>query len=188
MKINSGNKTDEKIIKEILYGNKQSFKLLVERYKNKIYSIGYKFLRNKDEAEDFTQEIFTKVYTNLENFNGKSCFKTWLLRIAYNHGINMNKSYKITSEFCNESFSEELNHENQYVNSEISQVLQKAITDLPDEYKICVDLFFFWGLKHKEISQITEIPVNTIKSNVHRAKKILYNSLKNTIAEDYHEM
>lgn len=181
--------SDEKAINTVLKGETEEFSVIVEKYKDRIFSIGYRFLKNRDEAEDFTQEIFLKVFKNLSSFNLKSSFKTWLLKIAYNHGINQVKAYKITSEFNEDYHLEEMHTpEKDHINGEIIAQINNAVESLPEKYKVSVDLFFFWGMKYSEISDVTGIPINTVKSNVFRAKKMLYGSLKGTIAEDYYEM
>jgi len=67
-------------------------------------------------------------------------------------------------------------------------MLMRAVGALPERYRICVELYFFMGLTYGEIGRITGYPVNTIKSNVLRAKTMLRDELKGTIAEDYNEL
>ena len=78
--------------------------------------------------------------------------------------------------------------EKNHIYGEIKQILAEEINRLPERYRICIDFYFFLGLKYNEISEITGYPVNTIKSDVLRAKNILRQKLKGTIAEEYHEM
>lgn len=183
------NLCDEDIVKSIIQGFTDNFSLIIERYQQKIFSIGIRFFKNEDDARDFTQELFIKVFNKLNTFKAKSAFKYWLIKIAYNMGINQIKSIKEKNiQSLTELDSQERSLENKHINQEIRDTLEKAICKLPANYKICIDLYFFWGLSYKEISSIANIPLNTIKSNVLRAKKILYTSLKGTIAEEYYEM
>ncbi len=181
--------TDELIIKQIVRGSVEKYRFIVKKYQNMIFSIGMRFFRNEDDALDFTQEVFLKAFENISSFRGKSPFRFWLSRIAYNHGINRIKGRKNEWEFLEGTvISEERTPDKKYETREIHEILENAVQDLPDKYKICLDLYFYMGLPYNRIYEITEIPVNTIKSNVFRAKQILRDKLKGTIAEDYHEM
>ena len=84
--------------------------------------------------------------------------------------------------------ADDMTPERSHLRKEIREVLMEAVRKLPERYRICVDLYFFMGLTYGEISEITGYPVNTIKSNVLRAKIMLRDELKGTIAEDYHEL
>ena len=75
-----------------------------------------------------------------------------------------------------------------HIKDETISLLRNAMNKLPEQYRICVDLYFYMGMKYAEIEGITGYPVNTIKSNVLRAKQILRDRLRGSIAEDYHEM
>ncbi len=181
--------TDEQIIRRVLEGEIHLFKDIVERYQNRIFTIGMRFHRNRDDAYDFVQEVFIRVYNNLSSFRGESKFYSWLVKIAYNHGINSIKSAKpnesLTEEYIN---AEELTPETAHLRGEVKAALSRAINELPERYRICLDLYFFFGLSYPEITDVTGFPVNTIKSNVFRAKQMLRDALRGTVAEEYDEM
>ena len=181
--------SDEIIIKKIIDGDIDYYRLLVNKYQKHVFSMGMRFFRNMDEANDFTQEVFLKSYQNIKSFRKKAPFRFWLMKIAYNHGISRIKSMKDEIDISGLSLNsvERSPHDIQH-DKEIRRILLKAIDRLPDNYKICLDLYFFLGLSFSDIGSITGAPVNTIKSNVHRAKIILRDYLKGTIAEDYIEM
>ena len=182
------NKSDEQIIKQVLLGSIESFRIIVERYQKKIFSIGMRFYKNEDDSYDFTQEVFIKAYESLKSYAERAPFRFWLTRIAYNHGINRLSSKKIEPDIPEQIPAGETTPEDTHLRGEIREVLREAIEQLPERYRICVDLYFFLELTYNEISEITGYPVNTIKSNVLRAKNILRDELKGTIAEDYHEL
>lgn len=180
---------DEYFVQQILKGKQELFRIIVERYQNYIFTLGMRFFKNYDDASDFTQEVFVKVYNNLESFKGLASFKSWLMKVGYNHAVNKLHAIKNNNpDIYNESIDNRPNPENQVIRNELHSILEKAINNLPDEYKVCIDLYFFVGLPFKEISHITGFPVNTIKSHVFRAKQHLRHALKGTIAEEYHEM
>lgn len=180
---------DEYIVRQVLKGNQELFRVIVERYQKYIFTMGMRFFKNHDDAADFTQEVFVKVYNNLSSFRGMASFKSWLMKIGYNHAINTFHSNRNnpTDEY-NDSEGNTLDPLHVVMKNELNEIIEKAIEDLPQTYKVCIDLYFYVGLPFKEISHITGYPVNTIKSYVFRAKQHLYNALKGTIAEEYHEM
>lgn len=182
--------TDEYIVRQIQKGDFELYSLIVEKYQDKIFSIGMRFFYDRDDSADFTQEVFLKAFKNIGLFREIAPFKYWLVKLAYNHAINIKKE-KHTDNVevnCEEIQSGYELPEKDHIYSEIKQVLADEINRLPERYRICIDLYFFLGLKYNEISGITGYPVNTIKSDVLRAKNILRQKLKGTIAEEYHEM
>jgi RNA polymerase sigma-70 factor, ECF subfamily len=185
---NNDNSTDEQVLREVICGETGKFKIIVERYQAYIFSIGMRFFRNEDDSYDFVQDVLLKAYNELGTFKGKASFRSWLVRIAYNYGINRIKEKKFREEDIKERASKAATPEKNHFRYETVVLLRKAIDDLPERYRICVDLYFFMGFKYNEIESITGYPVNTIKSNVLRAKQILREKLRGSIAEDYNEM
>ena len=174
-------KRDESLIKSALQGNQKSFSKLVSCYEKRVTSLGMSFFKNEADTADFRQEVFLKAYTNLSSFKGDSTFSTWLTSIAYNTAINAKTRRK---EYL--PISDEENIEDKNLTPEKNQIhkatvlaVQQAVKDLPEKYKICVELYFFYDNSHAEISKITGEPVNTIKSHIFRAKKILRDNLRN---------
>jgi RNA polymerase sigma-70 factor (ECF subfamily) len=186
--MNNEVKTDEQIVKQVLVGGIESFKIIVERYQKKIFGIGMRFFKNRDDSYDFVQEVFIRAYENLKSYAGRAPFRFWLTKIAYNHGINRVGAKRTEPEVPEEISAGDSTPETGHLRDEVRELLMEAINQLPDRYRICVDLYFFMGLTYNEISEITGYPVNTIKSNVLRAKTMLRDELKGTIAEDYHEL
>ncbi len=151
--------------------------------------MGMRFFKHHEEAADFTQEVFVKVYNNLETFKGTASFKSWLMKVSYNHAVNIFHARKNNNadEYC-DSFDTTPEPLQQVIKNELQKALEEAVRKLPEAYRVCIDLYFYVGLPFREISHITGFPINTIKSYVYRAKQHLRNALKGTIAEEYHEM
>jgi RNA polymerase sigma-70 factor, ECF subfamily len=185
----AGKTDDEHIIRMVLNGNVNLFRIIVERYQKRIFNIGMSFYRNIDDANDFVQEVFIKVYDSLDSFRGLSRFYHWMIRVAYNTAISSAKAVKQTGGLIDELAEDGgKSPESSHLSSEIKKSIELAMRDLPDDYRVCIELYFFHGMPFSEISDITGMPLNTIKSNVFRAKKILRNALRGSIAEDYREM
>jgi RNA polymerase sigma-70 factor (ECF subfamily) len=166
------------LIKQIVEGQKDLFRLLIGRYQRTVHSMGLSFFRNVEDAADFTQDVFFKAYRNLSSFRGRSRFSTWLYRIAYNtaiNGVTRRKEYQSLAEevlFAGET------PEQLALKAAAREAVVKAVGELPEKYRICVDLFFFYDRSIKEIGTITGFPENTIKSHVFRAKKLLRERLE----------
>ncbi|MCL2067831.1 MAG: sigma-70 family RNA polymerase sigma factor [Treponema sp.] len=178
---NTSGLDDQFIINQIAAGRKDLFRLLVRRHERAVYGMGLSFFRNQEDASDFVQEVFLKVYKNLSRFEGRSRFSTWLYRIAYNAAINevtRRKEYRSLAEEDERTLDGEDTPEKVLLRKTAREAVRSALKDLPERYRICVDMFFFYDLSYQEIEVITGIPVNTIKSHVFRAKKMLREKLE----------
>jgi RNA polymerase sigma-70 factor (ECF subfamily) len=144
--------------------------------------MGLSFFRNPEDASDFSQEVFLKVYRNLSCFEGRSRFSTWLFKIAYNtalNEVNRRKEYlSLAEEDVNKLLQGDETPERQALRNAAKEAVQAAVKELPERFRICIDLFFFYDRSYHEIEAITGIPVNTIKSHVFRAKIILKEKLE----------
>ena len=94
--------SDNELVTKFKNGDSSSFVTLVDRHKKGLFRMFYRSLRNPAEAEDLTQEVFLKVYANLQNFRGDSSFKTWLYRIAVNMISNYKRSGRVTREILDD--------------------------------------------------------------------------------------
>ena len=173
-------KRDAQLVKSTLAGNKDAFSHLMSLYKRKVYSLGLSFFKNETDAEDFVQDVFIKVYSHLESFKGSSLFSTWLIRIAYNtalNAVNRRKEYlPITDE--NGIVSAGRSPEENEMRQITCRAVREAVDGLPQKYAVCLDMYFSYDIPYQEISEMTGLPVNTIKSHIFRAKKILKKKLE----------
>jgi RNA polymerase sigma-70 factor (ECF subfamily) len=140
--------------------------------------MGMSFFRNADDASDFTQEVFLKIFRNLSQFEGRSRFSTWLYKIAYNtaiNGVTRKKDYQSLAE--DDIVPDNDTPERRLLRDLARDAVSEAVRELPERFRVCIDLFFFYGRSYQEIEMITGYPVNTIKSHVFRAKKLLRDKL-----------
>jgi RNA polymerase sigma-70 factor, ECF subfamily len=170
--------SDEEVLNLVLDGDTEAFSILVKRHRNRVLRVGMSFLHDAEDAADFTQEVFIKAYTGLGSFKGRSSFSTWLLRIAYNTAINTKQRRKENLAIDEEDEipgepGVDVSHEK----SLAVEAVRVAMSGLPPRQAICIELYFYYNLKYAEISEITGFPVNTIKSHVFRAKKLLREKL-----------
>ncbi|MDR2071534.1 MAG: sigma-70 family RNA polymerase sigma factor [Treponema sp.] len=173
---------DQQIVAQIVSGQKEKFRILVRRHERAVYGMGLSFFRNAEDAADFAQEVFLKTYRNLSRFEGRSRFSTWLYTIAYNtavNGVTRRREYRSLAE--EDPIIDGDTPERIALRGLVRDAVLEAVQDLPENYRTCVDLFFFYDRSYQEIGVITGLPVNTIKSYVFRAKKLLRNKLKDYI-------
>ena len=173
---------DQLIVNQTISGQKDLFRLLVRQHEKAVYGMGLSFFRNGDDASDFTQEVFLKAYRSLSGFEGRSRFSTWLYKIAYNTALNEVNRRKEYHSLAEEDADKLLNNgdtpEKIALRAAAKEAVRSAVSELPERFRICVDLFFFYDRSYQEIEAITEIPVNTVKSHVFRAKIILREKLE----------
>ena len=174
--------SDELIVDQIIAGQKDLFRLLVRKYERPIYGMGLGFFRNIEDASDFTQEVFLKMYRSLSRFERRSRFSTWVYKIAYNtaiNGVNRRKEYQSLAESELEIMpGDDDTPERALIRNAAKEAVLESLKELPERYRICIDMFFFYDLTYQEIEVITGFPVNTIKSHVFRAKKLLKEKLE----------
>jgi RNA polymerase sigma-70 factor (ECF subfamily) len=173
-----GDDEDQTIVAQIVSGQKELFRLFIKRYERTVYGMGKSFFRNAEDMADFVQEVFLKVFRNLAGFEGRSRFSTWIYKIAYNTAINNYKRRKDYHSLTEDEIASDTDTpERRLLKSLARDAVQEAVQELPERFRICVDLFFFYDRTYQEIEAITGYPVNTVKSHVFRAKKILREKL-----------
>lgn len=172
---------DLNLIRQSVAGNKDAFAKLMTLYKVRIFNFGKTFFHNDADSEDFVQDVFMKVFTHLDTFQGNSMFSTWLMKIAYTTAINSVNRKKETSTIADETIIPDnagITPEEMQIRKITKIAIQEAISELPEKYATCVEMYFYYDIPYQEISEITEFPVNTIKSHIFRAKKLLKNKLE----------
>lgn len=178
---------DYSLVQQVCSGKIDAFAQLISLYEKKIRTLGFGFFRNNADTDDFVQDVFIKLYTKISTFRGEAQFSTWLMRIAYNMAINaVNRRTEYTSLSENiEILDTDYGPEEKQLRSLAAEVIRDAIKELPKQFEICLDLYFFYDFPHNEISVITGWPINTIKSHIFRAKKQLKQKLENFILPDF---
>jgi len=191
------NPIDENIlIEKTLEGDVHSFESIVKNYHLMVYTLAYRVLKNREEAEELAQDVFLKVYQSLAKFNRKSKLSTWIYRITYNTSINKYKSQKRKIDAIELDNSIEFNISNSSDTlhdisfKEKREVINNSILKLPETEKIIVTLYYFEELPIKEIAEIVGITPQNVKIKLHRSRKKLYDELKDKVGQekiDYYE-
>lgn len=176
--------SDQYYIEQTLKGNKHAYAFILRKYKDMIFSIALKFFKNREEAEDMTQEIFIKVYRVMAKYKGESKFSTWLYRIAYNtclDKIKKNKRYSFIQK--NENYANEAGAGQAEIFEEIDQrdkkqIIQAALSTLLSQDQTLIMLYYYEELSLKEIAEIIGIKENNVKVRLHRSRNKLAALLK----------
>ncbi|MBN2134583.1 MAG: RNA polymerase sigma factor [Acidobacteria bacterium] len=179
---------DENLCRSICKGNRYAFEVLIQRWEKPIFNLAYRYLLNREAAEDCTQEIFIKLFNKLQKFNYDSSFKTWLYRVATNTVIDYQRKQLRYREVSTDDFvmeglrtDSEESVEDKMENINRINAVQSAIKKLPKIQKHVLILKEFSGMTFDEISESTGIPISTVKSRLYTALE----NLKKEISRQY---
>ncbi len=167
------------LVRSAISGNETAFAELIKLNHRRITALGMSFFKNQTDTEDFVQDVFIKAYTKLETFRGDSLFSTWLTRLAYTTALNSIKRRKEYLPLADENilYDTDLTPEEKEVKRITIETVRESVKELPDKLAVCLDLYFFYDMSYTEICDVTEMPMNTVKSNIFRAKKLLKEKL-----------
>ena len=181
---------DKQLVERVRRGDKRAFDLLVLKYQHKIISIVGRYLGDRNDVQDVSQETFIKAYRAIPNFRGESAFYTWLYRIAINTAKNhlVSKSRRPPNidididdgEFQDNSAVLRDNESPQasLATKQMEEVIFRAIENLPSELSVAVTLREFEGLSYEEIARIMDCPVGTVRSRIFRAREAVEQKIR----------
>jgi RNA polymerase sigma-70 factor (ECF subfamily) len=183
--------TDQEIIGQILQGDRNRYKLLVERYQSIVFRTCMGFLHNKEDADDLTQDIFIQTYQTLPAYKGEASFSTWIYRITVNASLNkLRKSSKnsllqrLENVFGSEKgkeynlpVSDGENPETLIIREERNEWVQKALNSLPEKQRTAIVLSKYDDLSQREIAVIMETTEGAVEALIQRAKANLREKL-----------
>ncbi|HSH65870.1 MAG TPA: sigma-70 family RNA polymerase sigma factor [Bacteroidia bacterium] len=159
-----------------------AFNMLVREYQKRLYWHIRKILIDHDDTNDVLQNVFIKVWRNLEGFKGESQLYTWLYRIATNESITfLNQKKKragIPLDEASGFLGVSLQSDSLFKGDDIQAKLQKAILTLPDKQRIVFNMKYFDNMKYEEMSTILETSVGALKASYHHAVKKIESYLK----------
>ena len=181
---------DKQLVERVRRGDKRAFDLLILKYQHKIISIVGRYLGDRNDVQDVSQETFIKAYRAIPNFRGESAFYTWLYRIAINTAKNhlVSKSRRPPNidididdgEFQDNSAVLRDNESPQasLATKQMEEVIFRAIENLPSELRVAVTLREFEGLSYEEIARIMDCPVGTVRSRIFRAREAVEQKIR----------
>lgn len=172
--------------------DEQAFAKLMQRYKRPVYHMILKMVRNVDDAEDLTIESFAKAFKSLHRFKKDFTFSTWLFRIATNNTIDHIRKKKLNTLSISNTFTddngegvsidvedENLNPQEEAIKAQKEELIQVFVDKLPPKYQKLVRLRYFNELSYEEIAVELDAPLGTVKAQLHRARELMYDMVKN---------
>ena len=191
----STGQTDEEIIFRVLKGDQSAYALLLEKYKNYVFTLVLRFTENREDAEEIAQDVFVKAYRSLADFRGDSKFSTWLFTITRTTCLSFLRKKKLDIQSLdNERTSIQLENRESGFNANLVEqkskhaMLNQAIALLsPDDAQV-LNLFYKGDQTLEEIGKIMRMDPNTIKVKLHRARQRLKDKLEKYFAHEVREI
>lgn len=162
---------EEELIKEIAKGKEDALRTFIKLYERRVFMYAYSVLQNYEDAEEATSETFFQVWRSAKNFEGRSKVSSWVFGIARHVCMGMLRK-KLKHPPTLELFETDAVVEEEDAQLDI-ELLRKALELLPPHHREVLHLAYYEELPYEEIAQILRIPLNTVKTRVHYAKKKL---------------
>jgi RNA polymerase sigma factor (sigma-70 family) len=183
---------DFKLIDMAVGGDDKAYAKLLQRYKRPVYHMILRMVRNVDDAEDLTIESFAKSFRSLHKFKKDFTFSTWLFRIATNNTIDFIRKKKLNTLSIENTYTdddgqsvsldiedENLNPQEEAIKGQREELMQVFVSMLPGKYQKLVRLRYFNELSYEEIAVELDAPLGTVKAQLHRARELMYDIVKN---------
>ncbi|MDQ3388784.1 MAG: sigma-70 family RNA polymerase sigma factor [Gemmatimonadota bacterium] len=185
---------DHELVARARKGSEAAYRELLGRYQRPVFSLVYRMVRDREQAEDLAQETFVKVFNNIERFDPKYKFSSWIFKIATNLTIDvLRRKEPVTVSIdgsrhasSNEEVeatriqvvSDEENPEELLEARELGEEIERAIGELRPEYRTAILLRHVEGRPYEEIAEIMAVPLGTVKTYIHRARGELRETLE----------
>ncbi|SFF25616.1 RNA polymerase sigma factor [Thermoflexibacter ruber] len=183
--------SDFKLIDQATSGDEKAYAELMRRYRKPVQHTLMKMVRNADDAEDLMIEAFAKAFKNLPKFKKDYTFSTWLFRIATNNCIDFIRKKKLETMSINTSYTddsgepvdldirdENLNPQESAISKQKIELVRNFVGLLPEKYQRLVEMRYFDELSYEEIAEHLQAPLGTVKAQLHRARELLYDLVK----------
>lgn len=190
---------EQSIIRRLKKGDSLALAGLMDIYQDYVFTIAMRMVKTRETAEEITQDVFVKVYNKIETFEARSKFSTWIFTIVYHSCLNYLQKKQIVfpeSSFINQQFDGDESSDfesadirdmsdSSQLNSEKQEILWRAIDQLNADQGVIISLYYLQQFSVKEIAEIMNIPSNTVKTHLHRARGNLRDILiKKYVVED----
>jgi len=184
-----GDLTDDVLVREAQQGDTRAFDELVVRYRDKVYRLSYKILRNEDDASEALQDAFTSAFRGLKNFKSESTFSTWLYRVATNASLMKYRKRRDDHVSLEQSQSPQRDAEpmsipdwsqqplEELLDAETKEVMEEGLRRLPEDLRTVFILRDEEGYSNAEVAQMLDLTVAAVKSRLHRARIALRDRL-----------
>jgi RNA polymerase sigma-70 factor (ECF subfamily) len=183
---------DFQLIDDAIAGDEKAYAELMNKYRKPVYHTILKMVRNVDDAEDLTIEAFAKAFKNLNKFKKDYTFSTWLFRVATNNCIDYIRKKRLETTSINAEFTKadgdvlnidikdlSLDPQEEAIKAQKIELVRNFVNLLPLKYQKLVKLRYFDELSYEEIAEEIDAPLGTVKAQLHRARELLYDLVKN---------
>ncbi len=185
--------SDEDLMDHVVAGRELAFACLVDRYKNRIQNVVFRYIRDFQRSEDLAQEAFVRVYLHRERYRKTGKFSTWIFTIAVNLAKNeIRRKVRLRNVLSLDHLTEVMGSvepmipdddqprtDRRVEKDQTNRVVARAITKLPEVYREALVLRDIEGLSYDEIGEILDVPGGTVRSRINRARLMLRDKLKN---------
>ncbi len=179
---------DREAVRRVQAGETEAFEVLVEKYKRKTFRLAYGVLRDQEEALDVAQEAFVKAFRSLPKFKGDSAFYTWLFRITMNLALDRRRQRAARArslgaedvppeEWERTAVATDVSPDDEAASAERRSRITRALESLPEHHRSIIILSDIEGLAYREIAEVLAIPMGTVMSRLHNARKRLRETL-----------
>ena len=166
-------------------GERQCYAELVDKYKSYAFTIAFKIVNNRPEAEEAAQDAFMKAFTYLKNFNRQAKFSTWLYRIVFNTAISSKRKNRHQFQSIENSILEYPHRADSELERNDKQVfVAQAMTTLNEADRLAIQLYYIKEFSLEEVAETMGQNINTIKVRVHRARQRLADELKRILKKE----
>jgi RNA polymerase sigma factor (sigma-70 family) len=184
---------DHHLITAAIRGDQFAYKELMKKYRDSIFNLIYRIIRDREQVEDLTQETFVKAFASLRSFNREYAFSTWLYKIATNSSIDYIRKKKLQTMSINKPISQEdsdysfelpdstYEPDKYIIQRQKARIIAEAIEQLPPKYRRVIILRHNEERDYAEIAKILKIPIGTVKAHIFRARELLYRFLRERI-------
>ncbi len=184
--------SDIQCITSILNGNKQLYSVLVNRYKDLVYTAVVRLVKNNEVAEEVAQDTFIKAYNALNKFKGDAKFSTWLYRIAYNSSLDYLKKKKLNIEPISKlnemDVVSSLDVLNEIEKVERNTIIKRCIEQLNGDDSFLLTLYYYEELSIVELANVLDLTLSNTKQKLFRARKKLAVLLKENLEKEWIEV
>tara|TARA_R110000868_G_C10769476_1_gene754600 strand:+ start:377 stop:997 length:621 start_codon:yes stop_codon:yes gene_type:complete len=179
-------KKDLELVKAALGGSQAAYSEIMVRYREAIFFLILKMVRNDDDAEDLAIETFSKAFLKLNQYTPQYAFSTWLFRIATNHSIDFLRKKRLKTTSIDEAMEDGKGNswkmqlggsskdpEEKFIEQQKITLMRKYVDDLDEPYRTLVELRYFKEWSYEEIATHLDLPLGTVKAQLFRARAIL---------------
>ncbi len=183
--------SDYEIILLVLKEDKNYFEELVNRYKNLIFSVVSRMVADREDVYDLSQEIFIKIFKNLDKYSTEFKFSTWSMRIATNHIIDFRRKKRVQQVALTDScynIADSKTPLSEILADEKTKKVQMVLMDLPSIYSEVLILYHLKGFSYQEIADEIDEPLSKVKNRISRGRKVFRQNIEESAEREVYEM